>query len=210
MTTEETDEALLAAWRCGDRPAGSRLFARHFEPIARFFYSKVQIGVDDLVQRTFLALLERSDPIPMGVQLRAYLFGVARKILLRRFREEQRDGRTFEPEHSSVADLGESPSALLDRREHLQLLYQGLRSLPFDLQVVLELYYWENCTAAEIGAVLELPEGTIRSRIRRARELLGDGLHRLAPTGELASATILELERWARELRDQIGRGPGF
>ena len=42
-------------------------------------------GVDDLVQRTFLALLERHD-LPAGVPLRAYLFGIARNLLLRRFR----------------------------------------------------------------------------------------------------------------------------
>lgn len=202
----ESDEALLTAWRDGDRRAGSRLFSRHFEPIARFFYSKVQTGVEDLVQRTFLALVERSEHIPPGVPLRAYLFGIARKLLLRRLRERYRDG-VFDGESVSVADLGESPSALLDRREHLQLLYQALRSLPLELQIVLELFYWEGYSAPEIGAALELPEGTVRSRLRRAREQLGDNLHRLSPAPELASATLHDLDRWARELRDQLGRG---
>lgn len=202
----ESDEDLVAAWRDGDRRAGSRLFARHFEPIARFFYSKVQTGVDDLVQHTFLALTERSAGIPAGVPVRAYLYGIARKLLLRRLREQYRDGRTFDSETTSVADLGASPSALVDRREHLQLLYQALCALPLDLQIVVELFYWESFTAPEIGAALELPEGTVRSRLRRARELLGEGLLRLSPAPEVAAATMQELERWARELRDQLGR----
>lgn len=201
----ESDEALVAAWRDGDRGAGSRLFARHFEPIARFFYSKVQTGVEDLVQRTFLALVERSEHIPPGVPVRAYLFGIARKLLLRRFRDGRRDG-VFDGESVSVADLGESPSALVDRREHLQLLYHALRSLPFELQVAVELFYWESYSAPEIAAALELPEGTVRSRLRRARELLGEHLRRLSPAPELAAATLHDLDRWARELRDQLGR----
>jgi RNA polymerase sigma-70 factor (ECF subfamily) len=199
----ESDEALVAAWRAGDRKAGSKLFARHFEPIARFFYSKVQTGVDDLVQRTFLALTEHSEHIPPGVPVRAYLFGIARKILLRRFREQYRD-EVFDAETTSVADLGETPSALVDRRQHLHLLYQALRGLPLELQIVIELFYWESYTAPEIAAALGLPEGTVRTRLRRARELLGEGMDRLAP--ELAAATLGDLERWARELRDQLGR----
>jgi len=202
----ESDETLLAAWRDGDRRAGSRLFQRHFEPIARFFYSKVQTGVEDLVQRTFLGLVERSEHIPAGVPVRAYLFGIARNILMRRFREQYRDG-VFDGETVSVADLGESPSALVDRREHLQLLYQALRSLPLELQIVVELFYWEKYSAPEIAGALDLPETTIRGRLRRARELLGESLHRLSPAPELAAATLDDLERWAGELRDHLGRG---
>ncbi|PCC72370.1 RNA polymerase sigma-70 factor, ECF subfamily [Nannocystis exedens] len=203
---EETDEALVAAWRDGDKRAGSRLFSRHFEPIARFFYSKVQTGVEDLVQRTFLALVERSEHLPAGVPVRAYLFGIARNLLLRRFRDQYRDG-IFDGDTVSVADLGESPSALVDRREHLQLLYHALRSLPLELQIVVELFYWESYPAPAIAAALELPEGTVRTRLRRARQLLGDRLRALAPAPGLAEATLHDLERWARELRDQLGRG---
>lgn len=80
----EPDELLLAAWRGGDGRAGRTLFTRHVDGVSRFFLSKVASGVDDLVQRSFLALLERSGEIPAGVPVRAYLFGIARNLLLRR------------------------------------------------------------------------------------------------------------------------------
>jgi RNA polymerase sigma factor (sigma-70 family) len=200
----DSDEALLASWRAGDQGAGRALVARNLDGVARFFLSKVSTGVDDLVQRSFLALLERSAQIPAGVAVRAYLFGIARNLLLRRFRDEYRDGRHIDELTTSVADLGSSPSAVLDRRERVQLLYAALQALPLDFQISLELFYWEELTAAEIGVVLGVPEGTVRSRLRRARELLGERLKALAPA--LGDDTLADLERWARELRDRIGR----
>lgn len=194
---------LLAAWRGGDARAGRSLFTRHVDSVSRFFLSKVSSGVDDLVQRSFLALLERSGELPAGVPVRAYLFGIARNLLLRRFRDEYREGR-FDELHSSVADLGSSPSALVGQRQQLQLLHVALQSLPLDLQIALELFYWESLPAGEIGVVLGLPEGTVRSRLRRARELLAEALQRLGAGGEAPSPEAIE--GWARELRDRIGR----
>lgn len=200
----EPDDALLAAWRGGDARAGRSLFTRHVDSVSRFFLSKVATGVDDLVQRSFLALLERSSEIPAGVPVRAYLFGIARNLLLRRFRDEYRDGK-FDELRSSVADLGSSPSALVGQRQQLQVLHSALQSLPLDLQIALELFYWESLAAGEIGVVLGLPEGTVRSRLRRARELLAEAVQRLGAGGEAPSPEALE--GWARELRDRIGRG---
>lgn len=201
----DSDEALLAAWHGGDQRAGRTLFARHVDSISRFFLSKVATGVDDLVQRTFLGLLERGAELPAGVPVRAYLFGIARNLLLRRFRDEYRDGRHFDALDTSVADLGTSPSALVDRRQQLQVLYAALQGLPLDLQIALELFYWEELPAPAIGSVLGLPEGTVRSRLRRARELLAERLQALGP--DIAESTLADLERWAKELRDRIGRG---
>ncbi|MBK7827364.1 sigma-70 family RNA polymerase sigma factor [Nannocystis sp.] len=200
----DSDAALLASWRGGDQRAGRALFARHVDGVSRFFFSKVSSGVDDLVQRSFLGLLERSAEIPSGVVVRAYLFGIARNLLLRRFRDEYRDGRYIDELTTSVADLGITPSVLHDQRKQLALLYSALQALPLDLQIAVELFYWEELAAGEIGSVLGVPEGTVRSRLRRARELLAQQLQTLGPG--LGEPSIEDIERWARELRDRIGR----
>jgi DNA-directed RNA polymerase specialized sigma24 family protein len=56
--TAATDIELLEAWRGGDRRAGEQLFERHYAAVARFFRNKLEFGVDDLIQRTFLACVE--------------------------------------------------------------------------------------------------------------------------------------------------------
>jgi hypothetical protein len=64
-------------------------------------------------------------------------------------------------------------------------------------------------TAAEIGAVLDLPLGTAKTRIRRGRALLEVQLRGIADSPELLHSTLANLEGWARQLRAQVlGEGP--
>jgi len=203
------DRELLAAWAGGDRRAGNLLFQRHFDAIYRFFQGKVRGGVDDLVQRAFLALVERADRLPADLEVRPYLFGIARHILYRQLREVCRDGRYFDALETSVADLGGSPSAIADQRQQLHLLHAALQAIPLEYQVVLELYYWEEMAAPEIAAVIEAPEGTVRSRIRRAKELLRAALVAHAGAPALVEATMEDLGVWAQRLRDGLDRAGG-
>jgi DNA-directed RNA polymerase specialized sigma24 family protein len=57
---------------------------------------------------------------------------------------------------------------------------------------LLELYFWEPLTAAEIAVVLGIPEGTVRTRIRRAKELLERELVALVDIPLQRTATTLE------------------
>ena len=104
---------------------------------------------------------------------------------------------------TSVFDLGLSPTTLIAQRKEQLLVLQALRRVPLDHQVVLELYYWEAMTAKELAEVLEIPEGTVRGRIRRAKQLLEEQLAQLAETDDLES-TMSNLDSWARSLRAKV------
>jgi RNA polymerase sigma-70 factor (ECF subfamily) len=71
--------------------------------------------------------------------------------------------------------------------------------------VTLELYYWEELPASELGRVLGVPEGTVRTRIRRAKTLLEEALAELGEGDRDLASTVANLEDWARSLRDQAG-----
>ena len=89
--------------------------------------------------------------------------------------KQQREQRALEFhifEHDSAADLAAGPSTLFGKRREERLLLEALRRIPLDSQVVLELYYWEEMSAAQTAAVLDLPEGTVRGRVKRAKDLL--------------------------------------
>ena len=199
-----TDLELLEAWRSGDRTAGSQLFERHFDSICRFFANKIQSDVDDLVQRTFAACVEGKERFRGQSSFRTYLFGVAHNVLRSHLRKRRREGERFDFGLTSVFDLGLSPTTLIAQAKEQQLTLQALRRIPLDHQIVLELYYWEDMTAAELAEVLEIPEGTVRGRIRRAKQLLEEQLQLLADNDVDLESTVSNLDSWAKSLRAKI------
>jgi RNA polymerase sigma-70 factor (ECF subfamily) len=202
-----TDLELIDAWREGDQHAGSELFERHFDSICRFFANKVDRDVDDLVQRTFMACVEGRERFRQESSFRTYLFGVARNVLRAYLRKRNRDRERIEVGVTSVAELGLDPGLLLAEREEQTLILQALRRVPLEHQIVLELYYWENLAARELAEILECPEGTIRGRIRRAKQLLMQQLEQLSSSDAILKSTVTGLETWAKSLRDKVGQG---
>jgi RNA polymerase sigma-70 factor (ECF subfamily) len=204
-----TDLELLERWRAGDDACGSALFERHFDALCRFFRNKLAgDGVDDLIQRTFLALVENRGQFRGDASFRTYLFTVARHELFAHFKRSAREQTRFDPLAQSVHDHGPSPTNVLAQRGEQRLLLEALRRIPIDLQVVLELYYWEDLAAPELARVLEVPEGTVRTRIRRGRQLLEAALAEIGSGAAELHATLAGLEDWARSIRAVAGR-PG-
>lgn len=194
------DRELLQAWREGDRRAGSELFSRHFDDLYGFFRNKVHSGdaAEDLVQQTMLACVRNRDGFRGDSSFRTYLFTIARSRLIDLYR---RRARTDEPDGiSSLLDPAQSPSTWFRASERKQQLLAALGQLSFDHQLALELHYVQGFKGPELAEVLAIPEGTVRSRLRRARAAL---VERLAALGEqgLADAVIAkDLEGWASEV----------
>jgi hypothetical protein len=78
--------------------------------------------------------------------------------------------------------------------------------LPLDDQILLELFYFEEMQGPDLAIVLSVPEGTVRTRLRRARALLEKAVSELEAAGEGARATTDDIDRWAGSLRDVIRR----
>jgi RNA polymerase sigma-70 factor (ECF subfamily) len=206
------DFALLARWRAGDKAAGSELFERHFDAVYRFFAHKVVADAADLVQRTFLACVEAKDRFREASSFRTFLFAIAHHELYAHWRKLKRD-ECLEVGSISVADLGASPSKVLLERREDRVLLEALRTIPLEFQLALELYYCEELSGPELAEVLDVPEGTARSRVRRALEALRNRLGALEETP--LSSTGTDMEAWAaslRSLRDALvprGAAPG-
>jgi RNA polymerase sigma factor (sigma-70 family) len=203
---DDTDDyALLRDWQAGDEQAGERLFRRHYKPTLRFFYNKAGPQAHDLVQRTFLGCLEARARIREGTQFRAFLFGVARHVLFDHYRLACRDREHLDFTTATAEDLRPTPPSVLDQIREVELLMRALRKIPLESQIILEMYYWEGMPAHEIGAALETPEPTIRTKIRRARLRLEQIVRETAATPSLTKSTIDGLETWARKIRDEFG-----
>ncbi len=192
-----SDHELLKAWQAGDRSAGATLFERHFDAIARFFRSKLGDDVQDLVQRTFLDLVESHTSVDADASVRAYVFGIARHRLVDHLRAHA--VRDVDPAVTSLAELATSPSAAIARQDEQRLLQVALRQLPIEQQITLELAYWENLRGAEIAVVMGIGANTVRSRLARARDALRELLERLEADPALVGALTQDVLRRSRE-----------
>jgi RNA polymerase sigma-70 factor (ECF subfamily) len=131
-------------------------------------YGVSEADVDDGVQQVCLVLFDKLDRIDLGSE-RAFVFRTAQRIAsrIRRTRTRRRE----EPEQE--ADERQDPigpEQIADERQAMDALGRILDSLEDDLREVFVLYEVEELTMAVIAEMLEIPPGTVASRLRRARE----------------------------------------
>jgi RNA polymerase sigma-70 factor (ECF subfamily) len=205
---EESDVELLTLWRAGDERAGNALVRRHFAALYRFFRNKVDESPKDLMQRTFLTCVEVLDRVPDDISFRTYLLGIARNKLLHHWRGQERQRRAMRTAASLDRDVPGSPSWAVALAQEQRLLLRALRRLPLDLQITLELFYWEELAVGEIARVVDIPAGTVKSRLHRARELLRESIVELAESEDLRRTTVEGLDGWVTSLQIALRTPP--
>ncbi|MCA9710194.1 MAG: sigma-70 family RNA polymerase sigma factor [Myxococcales bacterium] len=196
------DAELLEAWRQGDRAAGSELFERHYAAVVRFFANKVSGDPADLIQETFEACVKGRDRLNDDAGFVRYLFGVAYNVLRRHYERNRKHDQRFDPGTESTADLSPGPATMMARRDEHRLLLAALRRIPLAHQVVLELFYWEGMTSATIAEVLDTPHGTIRTRLRRARQEVEAELAVLIRDPVRLQQALADIDTLASEIRE--------
>lgn len=186
MDSGDSDFDLLTAWRAGAAGAANQLCYRYSDKLRRFFELKVPANeVDELVQQTWLAVAQARDRIGSCkdsgvVNFRAYLFGIARHMVFGYYgKRGQLKGADFDPDVDNLATLEPSISRQLSVQRKVQWIELALQGLPMNLQMLFEAHYVEGLPGAELAVLFELPEGTIRSQLRRARTLLQKELDRV-------------------------------
>ncbi|MBZ5715886.1 RNA polymerase sigma factor [Nannocystis pusilla] len=201
------ERALLEAWRDGDVAAGRQLITRYYAAIYRFFYSKVvPLACEDLAQETFEVVVRRRDAFRGDSPFRAYVYGIARFVLVAYIRKRQRHGKRFEPAEDSAIDPATegSVSALFADRELEYIVVQALRSLPLDEQILVELKDWEGLTQAELAALFEVPQPTVARRLQRARARLREEVARLVADPALRDASVQGLDSCMQSISGKL------
>lgn len=173
---EEDDFQLLGQWCGGDKGAGQRLLARHFDSLSRFFESKCPRDADDLVQRTLLACVAAKNSLRREASFRTWLFTVARNTLYAHLRSAGTLGAQVDFSISSIAELVTTPGTRLARSAEHRRVVEALRALSVEQQTLLELHYWEGLDVAALSEVFALEPGTTRVRLHRARQRLREVL----------------------------------
>ena len=179
----ETDDELLSRLRRGDEAAFVALYRRRQGAIYRFamHMSGSATAAEDITQEVFLALLRRECGFdPQRGTLSGYLFGIARKLVLRNLERGRLDvALENEADEAAIPELAVIDDPLIDltRREGVEALRRAVMALPRRYREVVLLCDLEELDYADAAVVLKCPIGTVRSRMHRARALLLEKLN---------------------------------
>lgn len=166
------DELLAIRCQLGEQAAFDELILRWHEPLWR--YVRRLTGDDEpaaeTVQDVWLRVLRGIARLREPARLRAWLFGIARRAVMDRLREEYA-APSFVPAGDCEIAAQDDPA---DPEEELARMHEELMRLPVVERDVLTLFYLRELTLSQISEVLEIPVGTVKSRLFRARHALRD------------------------------------
>ena len=142
--------------------------ARQYAPaVYRLAYIRTgsRADAEDVMQEVFLRLIQAKPVFSSQAHAKAWLLRVASNCVIDLFRLPWRKREGPLEEEAPVSETPEAGSVT-----------EAVLSLPARYRVPVHLYYYEGYSVAEIAAITEKSEGTVKSRLFRARKLLRDKL----------------------------------
>lgn len=188
-TPDESFEERLLLDRCrkGERNAFDELMRRYERRVYSFAYRLCGNHADasEIATDTFVRVYNSISRFRGDSSFITWLFRITTNIFLderkrQRARPQQSLEEIIELEESSVRrqveDTGPTPDQVALSAERTHMLQQAIESLPEYQRVMIVMYHQEDRSYEEIAEVLDLPVGTVKSRLNRARLALRDRL----------------------------------
>jgi len=170
----EDDGAISAATSAGDTDSRRlrALMANYHSMVWRTVrnFGVAEADVDDAVQQVFIVAANKLGLIKDGCE-RSFLAAVAVRVASRARRTRNRRREEVDVEAPDHPDTCLGPVEELDRVEARRVFMTLLDAMSPDLRSAFVMYEVEELTLAEIATALELPLGTVASRVRRARQV---------------------------------------
>ncbi len=162
-------------------------FLPHADALTNFAYylSQDEADSEDLVQDTFIKAYKAAESYELGTNSKAWLFRIMKNTFINEYKRRKRRGQTVDYEEIiTYHDEEDSPlTSYTDLRTEIFGSMMGdemmiaINELPTDYRTILILCYVEEFQYEELAAIFEIPIGTVRSRLARARALLKEKLH---------------------------------
>ncbi|WP_239094781.1 RNA polymerase sigma factor [Planotetraspora silvatica] len=176
---EKLDDSGIVAASLEDPEAFGELFRRHAPRLHA--YIKRRLGstlADDVVAETFATAFRQRGRFDGRAEFAAWLWGIAGHLIARHHRQETRMYRAFartgvDPAEDGIADLAGDRADAAARSPQLA---KALASLSAQDRSAVLLLAWGELSYAEIAATLDLPLGTVKAKIHRARTKLRKAL----------------------------------
>jgi len=175
---KESDAELLARTRRGDEVAFEQLVLRHQRYAFNLAYRVLgdYAEAEDVTQEAFVRVWRGLSGFRGQARFTTWLYRIVHNLCLNRLPGLRRELLQTEPLEEVLADSDPSPAELFDAQERLAFLHAQLDRLPGKYRLVLTLRYLQHLSYDEIAAALDVPMGTVKTHIHRARQLLRERL----------------------------------
>lgn len=172
----DNDERLAIRCLLGEAAAFDELIARWHPPVWR--YARRMAGADDaaddLAQDIWLRVVRGLPRLEEPARIRAWIFGIARRVLMDRLRVQYAAPAIADVPLDSI----ETAPADNDLTERIDEMEAALATLPAIERDALALFYLDELSLADIASITSVPVGTVKSRLFRARQLLRAAMER--------------------------------
>lgn len=189
-----SDHELVAAAKEGDELAFQEVVRRYRTPITNFVYRMLNDYdlATDLAQETFVRVYSSIGRYQANYSFSTYIYRIASNLAISEIRKRKRrrvvslfgifTGDDGEPVEHDPVDERQLPEDVVLEDERRKAVRRAIASLPEKYRTALVLRDIEDHSYEEIAAILDLSEGTVKSRINRARNLLREKLGYLLET----------------------------
>lgn len=191
---KESDAELVARTRRGDEVAFEQLVLRHQRYAFNLAYRVLgdYAEAEDVTQEAFVRVWRGLSGFRGQARFTTWLYRIVHNLCLNRLPGLRRELLQTEPLEEVLADSDPSPADLFDVREQMAFLHAQLDRLPEKYRLVLTLRYLQHLSYDEIATALEVPMGTVKTHIHRARQLLRERLRQWEEhtAGDRSSADV--------------------
>jgi RNA polymerase sigma-70 factor, ECF subfamily len=170
----ETDDHLMTRVREGDDDAFAEIVDRYKDSLTNYLTHLVRSRerAEEVAQDAFVRLYRNAEKYKEQERLGPYLFRIATNLVVTEMRRQKRWSLLLPRLHASLHQSAPAADTSLMTDEIQRQVTSALERLPIKYRAPLVLFEIEEWSYEEIGRALELPSGTVKSRISRARELL--------------------------------------
>ncbi len=181
-TAAISDERLLEEYRQGDRACFAQLVNRYHREVYHFLvrFLSNHASAEDVFQETFLQVHQSAETFDTQRRFRPWLFTIAANKARDLIRAQAR--RPANPLQASISpndeeggefidlmeSVGEAPGAEMEKRELQQLVQNTIGTMPENLREILLLSYFHQFPYKQISDILDIPLGTVKSRLHAA------------------------------------------
>lgn len=165
---------LISRARGGDREAFGELVEQYRDNVYRLAYRMCgnAYDADEAAQEAFVAAWRALPNFRGDAKFSTWLYRLTTNAAIDVMRREKRHQTMGDGEMIDLADDADSPQETVERTEQQEAVQKALATLSEEYREVLLLRYMEELDYAEIAEVLQLPSGTVKSRINRAKAAL--------------------------------------